>query len=317
MSADGNNFGLNGCYEYNEFEIDSFDALQSNNTTYPITDWPRIYFGKPLDNIVAVKVLEATIPFTFYTINSTNNQFIYGDNNGDATVTVPPGTYTSATLKTTLESLLATASIGESIFTVTLSTTTRKLTISATAGSGGTAITYFQLNFSDDSIMSIGTILGGGAEIYTTTGLSMTLNYVVQLNGSPYLYLNSRSLGSAVNLFLNGDGLINASGTGADGPQICMIPVNAEFGENITYKDPDPQKWFYLGTQNIQGTLDFYLTHGTANEAIPLALNGAGFSLKLGLLQSKMTGNETLPSTQQNHRVTSRTWQAGSSRMLF
>ena len=46
MSADGNNFGLNGCYEYNEFEIDSFDALQSNSNEYPITDWPRIYFGK-------------------------------------------------------------------------------------------------------------------------------------------------------------------------------------------------------------------------------------------------------------------------------
>lgn len=311
MSSDGNNFGLNGCYEYNEFEIDSFDALQSNNTDYAITDWPRVYFGKPLDNIVAVKVLEATIPFTFYTINSTNNTFTLNETAPvvTGTVTITPGTYynineLATALQTALESL---AGSGKT-YTVTYDDNTLKFTITVSSGT-------FTITPGSSQIAYILGLTPTGANASTATIL-VTPNVARRL-GQPYLYLNSRSLGAAINLFLNGDGIINASGTGADGPQICMIPINAEFGENITYTDPDPQKWFYLGTQNMQGTLDFYLTHGTANERTPLAMNGAGFSLKLGLLQSKMTGNETLPSTQQNHRVTSRTWQAGSSRMLF
>ena len=90
MSLDGNNFGLNGNYDYNEFEIDSFDATQAFNGTYTIPNWPRILFGKPLDNVVAVKVLEATIPFKYYVINSTNNTFTLeepGPLSGTVTIT--------------------------------------------------------------------------------------------------------------------------------------------------------------------------------------------------------------------------------------
>jgi hypothetical protein len=44
-----------------------------------------------------------------------------------------------------------------------------------------------------------------------------------------------------------------------------MIPVNATRGGTITYNDPDPQKWFYTGSQNFTGQLDFYLTAGVNN----------------------------------------------------
>jgi hypothetical protein len=319
MSADGNNYGLNGNYDYNEFEIDSFDALQAFNGTYTISNWPKIFFGKPLENVAAVKILEATIPFTYYVINSTNNTFTLLESAGlgGGTVTIPVGNYTSsefpAILKTALEV------VGDLTYTVTYDNPSMKLTIT-----GVPAVVAGNRDFSFvfSSTSTLAQILGcrRGTSIQSTistTAPILSPPDIAQLNGPPYLYLNSRSLGSMVHLYLNSDGIINATGTGADGPQVCLIPVNTTRGNTITYKDPDPQKWFYTGSQNFTGFLDFYLTLGVSPENIPLDLNGGRFVVKLGILQSKAQGNDNMTSTRGNHRVVSRTWQAGGNRMEF
>jgi hypothetical protein len=306
MSADGNNYGLNGNYDYNEFEIDSFDALQAYNGSYTISNWPKIFFGKPLENVAAVKILETTIPFTYYAVNSSNNTFLLNA----STITIPVGTYTSAEMVTTLGSLLSAALAGT---TVSYSDTTMKFTIS------NTVPTAFTLTFGsagNDGQTNARLILGFNAGVTSSSATQVAPN-VAQLNGPPYLYLNSRSLGSMVHLYLNSDGIVNATGKGADGPQVCMIPVNTTRGNTITYKDPDPQKWFYTGSQNFTGFLDFYLTLGVSPENIPLDLNGGRFVVKLGILQTRAQGNDNMTSTRGNHRVVSRTWQAGGNRMEF
>ena len=71
------------------------------------------------------------------------------------------------------------------------------------------------------------------------------------------------------------------------------------------------------GSHNLSGNLDFYLTAGIGSEQVPLDLNGSRFVIKLGILQSRAQGNDALPSTRGNHRVVSRTWQAGGNRMEF
>lgn len=306
MSADGNNYGLNGNYDYNEFEIDSFDALQSFNSTYTISNWPRIFFGKPLDNVVAVKVLQATIPFTYYVVNSSNNTFLLNA----TTITIPVGSYTSAEMVTTLGSLLSAALAGT---TIAFSDSTMKFTIS------NTVPTAFTLTFGsagNNGQTNARLILGYNAGVTSSSATQVAPN-VAQLNGPPYLYLNSRSLGAMVHVYLNGDGLVNSAGTGADGPQVCMIPVNTTRGNTITYTDPDPQKWFFTGSHNLSGNLDFYLTAGVGSEQVPLDLNGSRFVIKLGILQSRAQGNDNLTSTRGNNRVVSRTWQAGGNRMEF
>ena len=306
MSADGNNYGLNGNYDYNEFEIDSFDANQSFNSLYSISNWPRIFFGKPLENVVAVKVLQATIPFRYYVVNSSNNTFLLNA----TTITIPVGTYTSAEMVTTLGSLLSAALAGT---VVSYSDTTMKFTISNTTPTAFT-LTFGSAGNNGQTNARLGH--GSYAGVTSSTATQVAPNGA-QLNGPPYLYLNSRNLGSMVHLYLNGDGLVNPPSTGADGPQVCMIPVNATRGETITYNDPDPQKWFYTGSHNLSGNLDFYLTAGIGSEQVPLDLNGSRFVIKLGILQSRAQGNDALPSTRGNHRVVSRTWQAGGNRMEF
>lgn len=316
MSADGNNYGLNGNYDYNEFEIDSFDALQQFGGS-SITNWPKIFFGKPLENVAAVKVLQVTVPNTYYVINSTNNTFTLNESAGlgGGTVTLPVGTYTTSEFPAILKTALEVP--GNLTYTITYSDTTMKLTIS---GDDGTAAAK-DFNFVFTNNPSLAAILGcnrTGSTISTTADPAVLVTpNVIQLNGPPYLYLNSRSLGSMIHLYLNSDGIVNTTGKGADGPQICLIPVNVTRGETITYNDPDPQKWFFTGSQNFTGFLDFYLTLGTGDEQVPLDLNGGRFIVKLGILQSRAQGNDNMTSTRGNNRVVSRTWQAGGNRMEF
>jgi hypothetical protein len=324
MSADGNNYGLNGNYEYNEFEIDSFDALQAYNTTYTSLNWPRIYFGKPLTNVVAVKVLQVTVPFKYYVINSTNKNFLeyrIGPNTYHLK-TLLEGSYTAAELATEIARAMSTTNT----YICTYSLTTMKFTITLTVSGSAPATTSFKVVMSnisfvadtDGSItprLAMGFNAGDSSSAVLGTGL--VAPNIAQWNGPPYLYLNSATLGTMINLFLNGDGIVNANRTGADGPQVCMIPVNATRDNTITYNDPDPQKWFYVGSQNFNAGLDFYLTVGVGNQQVPLDLNGGRFCVKLGILQSKNQGNDNMPSTRHNNRVISRTWQAGGNMMQF
>lgn len=307
MSADGNNFGLNGNYEYNEFEIDSFDALQAYNSSYTSLNWPRIYFGKPLTNVVAVKVLQVTVPFKYYVIHSGNNTFLLDAN----TVTLDVGSYTASELATQISSKVNGLIAGTT--SCSYSTSTMKFTIS------NNAPTAFTLTFGaagNNGSTNARLVLGYNAGTTASSATQVGPN-VAQWNGPPYLYLNSATLGTMINLFLNGDGIVNANGTGADGPQVCMIPVNTTRDNTITYTDPDPQKWFYVGSQNFNAGLDFYLTMGTGNQQVPLDLNGSRFCVKLGILQAKDQGNDNMPSARHNNRVISRTWQAGGNMMQF
>lgn len=304
MSADGNNYGLNGNYEYNEFEIDSFDATQAFNSTYTSLNWPRIYFGKPLENVVAVKVLQVTVPFKYYVINSLNNSFVFNATQ----LFISVGSYTAGELATQISSLASTVLAGT---TCSYSAITMKFTISNAAA--------FTLTFGaagNNGTTNLRLALGYNAGTTSSSNIQVAPN-IAQWNGPPYLYLNSSTLGAMVNLFLNGDGIVNANGTGADGPQICMIPVNTTRDNTITYNDPDPQKWFYVGSQNFNAGLDFYLTMGVGNQQVPLDLNGGRFCVKLGILQAKDQGNDNMPSTRHNNRVISRTWQAGGNMMQF
>jgi hypothetical protein len=318
MSADGNNYGLNGNFEYSELLVDSFDATQWYSGS-SITNWPRILLGKPMENVVAVKVLQATIPYKYYVFNSTNNTFTLNESSGlgGGTVTIPVGTYTTSEFTTILKTALEIP--GALTYTVTYSDTTMKFTISSSDASPRDFNLVFTSNPSCAAAMGFSSNPTDNLNFSTTsTTPTLVAPYVAQLEGAPYLYLCSRTLGAMVHVYLNGSGIIDPVNFGADGPQIAMIPMNATTrGQNITYNDPDPQKWFYLGAHNMSRNLDFYLTLGIGNEATPLDLNGARFQVKLGILTSKMQGNDSLPSTRGNHRVVSKTWQAGGNRMEF
>lgn len=307
--VDGNNFGLNGSYNYTEYEFDSFDSVTPMNSSNAITDWPKFYLGKPLQNVAAVKVLSASIPFTYYTINESNNTFVLEEFDGlswnvAGTVTIPPGTYTPALLTPELGTAITV--VGGANYTAVFDTVTQKYTFS----SDGLAPFRFVFGSTGDQAKTNPRLILGfnGGTSDASAPSDLIAPNVAEVDGPPYIYINSRSLGALTELYLPGNGIVNPPQGGADGPQIARVPVNADFGKRILYTDPDSQKWFGLQNTNLNGGLDLYLTLGTADNTEILNLNGGRFCVKLGILQTNLDQTDTMQGLKSSNRAVSRTW---------
>jgi hypothetical protein len=332
---DANNFGINDDYEYHEIIVDSRDALSQFSPSHTSLNWPKIVLGKPLERVAAVKVLQVVVPNTYYPINSTNNVFGYyswfsGDpirwtNRGP--ITIPPGRYTKSELVPVIQSLLGSTPTSWTISDLPTQTKTLYLNNGTTAANRTYMFTFTNTSQTDAEVNNSARtnprkVLGweGGAGRATgasltpgTSGISVskgpnvfgninevksaTTPFVDEINGPPYLYLNSTIIGSMVNVYLDGNGHMVPPNTGADEEQICSIPVpTTARGENIIYTDPDPQKWFrFGGNLNFPTTFDFFLTSGVNNT--PLDLNGQSFVVKLGVLTNKREFERTFPTS--------------------
>lgn len=341
--------GLSTALDYHEFEFDSADCTRSYDNAYTIKNWPNFYLGKPLDQVAAVKVLEAEIPFSYYVINAPNNTFQLTETRNLAipngvnlrTVTITPGTYTSSSLLAetilqlnTTSAAFATnganTSTGEAfLYTAsTFSDSTLKFTfrsnyVQAAGVTGRKSVFTFSpksplltvYGFTPTETVFTSTEPTGSGSSTASTVLQAPL--VAEITGPNYVYLNSRTLGSLIKLHLPGSGVINPQQSGADGPQIAKIPINCDFGTISFWKDPDPDKWFDLGNSTFTGNLDFYLTLGTNDYKVPLNLNGLPFSLKLGVLTNKTQHDDYLGGGAQNKRALARTWPTGGSPFSF
>ena len=139
--ADGgvDNFGLNPHYKYFEIVLDSLDASVATSTGNTALDWPTFQLATPVPNLAAVKVLEVQIPFSFYTINSSNNTFTLTDTTPltNAVITIPVGNYNTTTLISTLTTQLNAAGSG-GVYSVTYSGTTGLFTFVKTGAASFT-----------------------------------------------------------------------------------------------------------------------------------------------------------------------------------
>lgn len=310
----GDNYGLNDNYEYKEFSLDSLDADGSFIASAASTDWPRysVAANGPLENVVAIKVLEAEISFSWDVFNSVNNSFTITESvGGTSTVTIPVGNYTATAIATALTTAFVTAGT-TATYTVTFSSLRNRLVFTSSTNDAfyfsfgaGYNIPGVQPNSGNKNPrLFIGFPPGdtsstvvGGVQVITSPNALL-------LSGPNYLYLNSQKLGSDMNLYLP-TGAFNLGG-GKSGPQVAKIPVNCNANNLITWKDPDPQKWFkFRQTQSITN-MDFYLTLGNTTSQVPLQLNGLGFSLKLGILKELLTHSDKVLPTAQNGRITNR-----------
>lgn len=137
------------------------------------------------DNIIhtQVQLLNAQIPYSFYVINSTNNQFRYRLGIGTTyTSTIPVGNYNGNSLITALKQALAANSI---TLEITLSSINGKLTF-----------THASINFTLFSVEnSILPILGFDDSInYTSSGLTLTSLYLLNLLGIKTLQVRTNNL---------------------------------------------------------------------------------------------------------------------------
>lgn len=312
--VDGNNFGLNGSYEYNEYEFDSLDCDQGANSDSVVSDWPRFYIGKPIDKVAAIKVISATIPRTYYDLeNSVVVNFLEYNGAGtkitDENITFPAGNYSQETFSTFLKTEMDTLGTLGPAFTVGANDITGKISITSSyATVNGSFI--LNLNGSTELALISGLDSGVNTSSLVTASLpaSITAPNIGMFDDLTHLFLCSRYLGSSIGLYLPGNGYIQPERNGGDGPQLCKIPINADPFKNIHYQDPDPQKWFFMRNANLNGSIDFYFTKGIASSTTHLKFNGRGFSVKLGLLFSKEENTDVMKAIDSNKRVASRTW---------
>ena len=105
------------------YVIDSKDNLSGTaNMVFP---------NHLFNHVIAFTLKEVLIPYTFYSINSTNNNLIWFKN-GDVQnrdITVPPGNYTLNQLKTTIKALMDAAPGPVQTYTITDDPITYKITI--------------------------------------------------------------------------------------------------------------------------------------------------------------------------------------------
>jgi hypothetical protein len=289
---DSTNFGLNENFRYYEIYLDSLDATSKYDVSQTSLDWPLFQLATPIPGLAAMKILEVQIPFSFYIINSSNNTFLLTESNGvtNATVTIPPGNYSSDTLTSQFETSLNAASTFT--YTVTFAgftstPNTGKFLISSNQGGTETFSLIFG-NADDTGTTNPRLYLGFPAGTTTSnTSQALLAPNAALISGPNYLYLNSRSLGPLISALLP-QGAVNL-GKGSSGPQLAKIPINVQPGGVIYWCDPNPLMWFSLENLGLLNQLDFYITIGNNATPIVTQLNGLSFSIKMGLLQNNQT----------------------------
>lgn len=300
-------YGLSDKYEYKEYSLDSLDADGAFVSASASTDWPRFTIAAdgPLENVAALKVLEAEISFSWDVYNSSNNTFQINETvGGIKTITIPVGNYTSSAMATALTTAFAAAGT-TATYTVTYVGLRNRLVFTSSTNNP------FSLVFgaSNDTgnrnpRLFIGFPAGTTTSATAGSFQAITSPNALLLSGPNYLYLNSTKLGPDMDVYLPA-GAANLGG-GGRGPQIAKMVINTNQNGMITWKDPDPEKWFKFRQLQTLSNFDFYLTLGNTSAQTPLQLNGLGFSLKLGILVETMTNSDRVLPTAQNGRVSMR-----------
>ena len=296
-------YAISEDYDYFEISLDSEDFSSTNTSGFTPQNWPAFEIGgaRTLVNVVAMKVISAEIPFSYYIVTSKNNTFTLTENvDGAQTISITPGNYTSSQMITELDTKLSATS--NETYTTTYSSSTNKFTITMTTNVNAS----FTLTFGSaggTTNTDLHWFLGFNSGVNSSTAAVLVSPNSINLSGPNYLYINSQKWGQLTNNLLP-QGAENLGG-GNRGPQIAKVPINVGPNEIIFYDDPAPEYWFNVGFIDALQRIDFYLTLGNFKEVIDL--NGLSFCLKFGCLKKKASVDTTSQGGVQNGRSIKRT----------
>lgn len=264
---------------YYEINLDSRDATSTADAAYSSLDYPLFELGGklPLQRIAYMKILSASIPFSYYVINTENNTFTLTDTSGVFLITLKPGTYSSTSMATELTTKL-TASASTFTYTATFDSDDQSFSIV----NGSVLSLLFTFTFSGLRT-SIAPNLGFSTGVNTSqTHTASTGNQLkgsaTQLLGASFLYVNSNTVGNDVGMFLPKGSLAFANG----GPQMTVVPTQGVYGDDIHYVDPCPQQWFDMQGMDSLTKMDMFITDG--DTLAITKFNGKSFSVKIGLM---------------------------------
>jgi hypothetical protein len=154
------------------------DPVNRDTVLYPNTSNYRVDFGKTFTNVVGIELLDEYIPFTEPNVTSDRNTFTYQVGSGTVrTVTLTPGTYTSSSIVSAMNTQFTSHGDGMS---VAYSSSTQKLTFTA----GGDFTIY-------PTKSSLKRVVGLVSETYTVSSSSSqyTPDGMLDLMGSKYILI--------------------------------------------------------------------------------------------------------------------------------
>ena len=180
------------------------------------------------DSEIAIALDYCIMPNLIYPIRSGRNTIVINEGTTDIRVIIPDGNYDVSTFPTALKTALDAATGAARVYTVSISSTTNKITISAT----GT----FSLMFASSSTSeNMWKILGFAYQTNTSLSASQTGSMPVRLDGDEYYVLTLENIGNE-----NMSSAFNMRGL------MDIIPMHGAFGDVIYYR-PNEHNNLVLG----------------------------------------------------------------------
>ena len=206
----------------------------------------------------AMIVHKVSMPYTYYTINNTNNNIYFQDGvSGILTATITEGNYTANSLASAIGTALTASSSVPLTYTVTVSSVTNKFTIAATGS--------FSLFPATQTANAIWRTIG--------------FNGPNQISNTTFTAPNSYNLQPTNMVYIESNLAPSTAYTSAGERSIILsFPINGNFGEIITY---EPYSRNPIPLNNVGSYLTFILLDDNFNV---IDLNGVNWSIEVDFL---------------------------------
>ena len=200
------------------------------------------------NNYDSITLLSASIPKSYYLIDSTNNTFTITETggNGTKTIAITVGNYSFSQMATTLTTLIAAAGLAFT-YTISTSTATGKFTFTQTTGASASSMTF--TTASPNAVL--GFSVGSTAFSGTVAPFTLTSTNVVNFQ----LTNNIQLMCDVVE----------------KGMLAVVIPDESDFS-TILYQEPNPAFASKQLTNTNTHSFYFYLLNGQNGK--PINLNG-------------------------------------------
>ena len=248
-SIDNRRVRVNSEVKYGEF------LLSSHNRTYGTNNRPIFELDHPVLDMTSIKLSYATVPRTWYNVNSTNNSITFEEDlgGGPVTVLIPVKNYSSDTFPAAIKAAMEGGSVNTYTYTVTFDETTLKITISTAAAFSYSVDNSFKLT---------------GFSVLSPSATSHVGTDVINLQYSNTLLLRGdfgSQTGRAATVYNNN----------VYNNVITSIPVNEPTGSFIQYEEKNTD---YFRCQFTAQTFEFYWTDDLDNI---IDFNGVPWSIQI------------------------------------
>jgi len=231
-------------------------VVNSNNRVSGTASNFVYHFNATMSRVTEIILEAAQIPFSYYTVNSTNNVLRF--NNDADGIVIEPGNYTASSLRAELQTKIDAAFAGQNS-AVSYSPITSKLTI------------YKDVPFVLDAVDGNPNSTAAhmlGFQVDSVSGTSATGDSVINLSGTNYLLMASDYLMKGVH---HQTVYSNASYQNV----LTTVPVNVSPGDLITFEPELPIRLSSKTTMPVGDDIDFKLLDENCNE---IDLNGLYWS---------------------------------------